>query len=847
MQIPVAEVLVGDRVEISTGDILSADGVFISGASIKCDESGATGESDAVKKGTGHKEDPFFLSGTMVLEGSGAMLVTATGVHSFNGKLLMALRVENEGTPLQIKLEALAESIAYFGIVMAAVTFSSLIGKHLFISHLNGEELFDEHFFSAIVKYTITAITMLVVAVPEGLPLAVTMALAYSTMKMLEDNNLVRHIDACETMGGATNICSDKTGTLTENRMTVVKGAIAGNAFESVTPAVGSQMAAPVRDLLFQGIAVNSNAYETTREDGTKAFIGSKTECALLQFSSKLGSDFVGVRKSSNVARVYPFSSRLKSMSTVVAVDSKKHRIYVKGASEIIVGRCDRILNASGTAVPLTAAHGVSAKIDELAQEALRTIGLAYADLDSFVPVDGDDEGPQVKLVLIGIVGIEDPVREAVPKAVKDCQQAGITVRMVTGDNIITARSIAKKCGILTEGGLCMEGPEFRKLTGSELTRVATSLQVLARSSPMDKQVLVDTLKKAGQVVAVTGDGTNDGPALKLANVGFSMGIAGTEVAKEASDIVLMDDNFASIVKAVSWGRNVYDSIRRFLQFQMTVNVAAVALAFIGSITSEHGESPLKPVQLLWVNLIMDTMAALALATDSPTPDMLKRKPYAKNESLITPLMWRNILGQALFQMVVNLSILYFGDKIFGVELHSVKHLTFFFNIFVFCQVFNEINARKIYGELNIFAGLFSNRLFMSVIVFTVVMQFLFVEFGGSFVGTTSLSLREWLVCIGVGALSMPVALLLHYVPVPGAKPAAPVAAATTTPTAPAATVHAPKPAANWAKLAAATNHSRSPSPKLVDVARQVRTTNSILTFIRRRRSHHQFALKDEK
>lgn len=772
-QIPVHQVLVGDVVEIATGDILSADGIFISGHGIKCDESGATGEPDSIKKGYNDGEDPFFLSGTQVMEGSGKMVVVAVGVHSFNGKTLMGLRTVNEDTPLQVKLEALAESIAYVGIVMAGLTFSVLIVKHVLFSYWAGEDFFNAHFLSAVVKYIITAITMLVVAVPEGLPLAVTMALAFSTMKMLEDNNLVRHLDACETMGGATNICSDKTGTLTENRMTVVQAVLGEQIFDKIDNSVKSRLPADSWTLIFENIASNSDAYEITKDNGVKQFVGSKTECALLQFSTKLGQDYKSTRKALKIGRVYPFSSSLKRMSTIVDLGNGKHRLFVKGASEIVVSKCQTILVQDGSVAPLDATrrervlHG----IDHLASEALRTIGLAYADLENWKnnEGDGDTEGPDVPLTLLGVVGIEDPVRGTVPKAVKDCQRAGITVRMVTGDNLTTAKNIAKKCGIYT-GGLCMEGPAFRKLQGQELQKAALGLQVLARSSPLDKKILVETLKGLGEVVAVTGDGTNDGPALKLANVGFSMGITGTEVAKEASDIVLMDDNFASIVKAVSWGRNVYDSIRKFLQFQMTVNVAAVALAFIGSVTDSHGESPLKPVQLLWVNLIMDTMAALALATDSPTPELLTRKPYSKTESLITPMMWRNIIGQAVFQLVVNLSILYYGDVFFGVASHSVKHLTYFFNIFVFCQVFNEINARKIHGEKDIFSGLFANKLFVSVLVFTIIMQFLFVEFGGSFVGTCALSLSEWFVCIAIGALSIPVAYLLHFIPLPKSK-----------------------------------------------------------------------------
>eukprot|EP01137_Pigoraptor_chileana_P011737 Opistho-2@63129 len=763
MQVPIAEILVGDVMELATGDILSADGVFVDGHTLKCDESGATGESDTIKKGL--EDDPFFLSGTQVMEGVGKMLVVAVGPHSFNGKTLMSLRVESEDTPLQQKLEALAETIAYFGIITSTITLGVLCSKHVVLLMWGGEE-FDSHVISAFVKYIITAITMLVVAVPEGLPLAVTMALAFSTMKMLEDHNLVRHLDACETMGGATNICSDKTGTLTQNKMSVVQGNVAGVQFEDagISAKLRDRLPGAAVTSLSENIAINSTAYEVVTHEGKKDVVGSKTEVALLQFADAIGLDYRNVRTTGpKTVHLYPFSSKDKMMGVVIQ-KGDKHRLYVKGASEIVLARCSHILDASGNAVAISAEARAACEqqIETMATQALRTICLAYVDLK---PRADYESMPAEGLIITGIVGIQDPVRPEVPDAVRRCQKAGIKVRMVTGDNITTAINIAKKCGIYA-GGLAMEGPAFRKLTDKELEDVVPNLEVLARSSPTDKQILVRKLKEMGEIVAVTGDGTNDGPALKLAHVGFSMGITGTEVAKEASDIVLMDDNFSSIVAAVSWGRNVYDSIRKFLQFQLTVNIAAVALAFVGSITDEHGESPLKPVQLLWVNLIMDTMAALALATESPTPELLDRKPYGKTEGLITPMMWRNIIGQSIFQMFVNFGLLYYGHIAFGVPHHSVKHLTLFFNTFVMCQLFNEINARKIHGELNVFKGILSNGLFIGVMAFTLIMQYLIVQFGGTFVGTVPLTNHEWLMCIGIGALGIPVGFFLRLVPV---------------------------------------------------------------------------------
>eukprot|EP01135_Chromosphaera_perkinsii_P008749 Nk52_evm82s1444 gene=Nk52_evmTU82s1444 len=760
MQIPIHEVVVGELVQVETGDILAADGIFVSGSNIECDESMATGESDMVKKGTCESgADPFFLSGSQVMNGVGRMIVIAVGVHSFHGKTMMSLRVENEETPLQEKLTDLAELIGKFGIAAAGLSLTILTCRHLYYIHIGGETV-DHVFFSALVKYVITAITIVVVAVPEGLPLAVTMALAYSMTQMLYDNNLVRRLEACETMGGATQICSDKTGTLTLNEMTVVKGYVCCCEFD-LNRKLGQSCPKSMIPIINESIAANSTAYEITGENGVKKFIGSKTDGALLKMISELGCDYLDLREKTNEVVLYPFSSQNKRSSVVVKRKGGQLRHYVKGAGEIVFQSCTSVVDGSGqvTAISKKIRDEIDGIIHSMATDSLRTICIAYSDIEQKASWE---HPPNDELTLIGIVGIEDPVRPEVPEAVRVCQKAGITVRMVTGDNKVTAKNIASTCGIYSKGGLILEGPEFRKLEGKKLSDAVRNLQVLARSSPLDKQILVRELKAQGHVVAVTGDGTNDGPALKLAHVGFSMGVTGTEVAKEASDIVLMDDNFSSIVKAVAWGRNVYDSIRKFLQFQLTVNIAAVVLAFVGALSDDHGASPLKPVQLLWVNLIMDTMAALALATEKPSAGLLNRKPYGKDEPLITALMWKNIIGQSVFQLFVNLGILYYGHEYFNIEKGGVEHLTIFFNAFVICQIFNEINARRIHGEINVFSGMLEAPLFLAVMIFTIIGQYLIVEFGGSFAGTTSLNQDEWIFCLGVGALSVPVGFILR-------------------------------------------------------------------------------------
>lgn len=537
---------------------------------------------------------------------------------------------------------------------------------------------------------------------------------------MLKDNNLVRVLASCETMGNATTVCSDKTGTLTQNKMTVVAASI-GNFLrfardtdekedEEDIQHVRDKTPKPVLDLLTQAIATNSTAFEGLDEKGEPSIVGNKTETALLTFSLDYGAEhFHSVRERYALEQVFPFSSDRKAMATVIRVEDDMLRGHFKGASEIMLDKCSQIVDgqdASGTRVnqrKLTADDRtqLEAVIQDYASRSLRTLAIAYRDFVHWPPAKAtgssadDDEVPYDDLVhdngltLIGIVGIEDPLRPGVKEAVKACQKAGVFVRMVTGDNVITAKSIAKQCEIYTSGGLVMEGPTFRHLSPAEMDAVLPRLQVLARSSPEDKRILVERLKELGETVAVTGDGTNDGPALKLADVGFSMGIAGTEVAKEASSIILMDDNFSSIVKAIMWGRCVNDAVRKFLEFQLTVNVTAVVLTFISGVASEKQKSVLTAIQLLWVNLIMDTLAALALATDPPTEELLDRAPTPKSAPLISLKMWKMIIGQAIFQVIVTFVLLY--SNILDYDPEDVVLQTIVFNTFVFCQIFNEI------------------------------------------------------------------------------------------------------------------------------------------------------------
>uniref|UniRef100_A0A336KVS7 Calcium-transporting ATPase n=1 Tax=Culicoides sonorensis TaxID=179676 RepID=A0A336KVS7_CULSO len=702
---------------------------------------------------------------------------------------------KKEKSVLQAKLTKLAIQIGYAGSTIAVLTVLILVIQFCVQTFVIEQKPWKNSYANNLVKHLIIGVTVLVVAVPEGLPLAVTLSLAYSVKKMMKDNNLVRHLDACETMGNATAICSDKTGTLTTNRMTVVQSYICEKLckctpkFADIPPLVGN--------LIVEGISVNS-AYTSRLMPGLNPGdmaqqVGNKTECALLGFVENLKQSYQAVRDDhpeESFTRVYTFNSVRKSMSTVIPRPGGGYRLYTKGASEIVLKRCAFIYGHDGVLEKFTRDMQdrlVQQVIEPMACDGLRTISVAYRD---FVPGKAainevhfdnepnwdDEENITSNLTCLCVVGIEDPVRPEVPDAIKKCQKAGITVRMVTGDNVNTARSIAVKCGIIkpTDDFLILEGKEFnRRIRDSSgevqqhlLDKVWPKLRVLARSSPTDKYILVkgiidSKVSDNREVVAVTGDGTNDGPALKKADVGFAMGIAGTDVAKEASDIILTDDNFSSIVKAVMWGRNVYDSIAKFLQFQLTVNVVAVIVAFIGACAVQ--DSPLKAVQMLWVNLIMDTLASLALATEMPTADLLLRKPYGRTKPLISRTMMKNILGQAIYQLVVIFGLLFAGDLLLdiesgrGQELNAgpTQHFTVIFNTFVFMTLFNEFNARKIHGQRNIFEGIFTNPIFYSIWITTVVSQVVIVQYGKMAFSTKALTLEQWLWCLmfGVGTL----------------------------------------------------------------------------------------------
>ncbi|PIN06530.1 Calcium transporting ATPase [Handroanthus impetiginosus] len=767
-KVSIYDLVVGDIVHLSIGDQVPADGIFISGYNMLIDQSSLTGESVPIDI---CEKRPFLLAGTKVQDGSGKMLVTTVGMRTEWGKLMETLSEGGEDeTPLQVKLNGVATIIGKIGLVFAVLTFlvltvRFLVGKglrHEFTRWSSGDAL-------KLLNYFATAVTIIVVAVPEGLPLAVTLSLAFAMKKLMNDKALVRHLSACETMGSATCICTDKTGTLTTNHMVVSKTWVCGKAKEvnntGPKDSLVNDISEDVLNVLLQAIFNNTGSEVVKDKDGKTTILGTPTEAAILEYGLLLGGDFEEQRSICKMLKVEPFNSEKKTMSVLVALPDGKIRAFCKGASEIIVKMCYSSINGNGETVPLSEeqVRNVMDVINGFANEALRTLCLAYKDIND----DSNKNSiPDSAYTLIAVVGIKDPIRPGVKEAVKTCLAAGITVRMVTGDNINTAKAIAKECGILLDDDLAIEGSDFRQKTPEEMSQLIPKLKVMARSSPTDKHVLVKTARNSlREVVAVTGDGTNDAPALHEADIGLAMGISGTEVAKESADVIVLDDNFATIVNVAKWGRSVYINIQKFVQFQLTVNIVALMINFISACAS--GSAPLTAVQLLWVNLIMDTLGALALATEPPHDGLMRRRPVGRTESFITRTMWRNIIGQSIYQLAVLLVLNFVGKQILGLRGSDSTAVvnTFIFNTFVFCQVFNEINSRDI-EKINIFRGILGNWIFTVIIVSTVVFQVIIVEFLGTFASTVPLNWQLWLLSVLLGAISMPIAVVLKCIPV---------------------------------------------------------------------------------
>lgn len=780
LKVSIFDIVVGDVVCLKIGDQVPADGLFVDGHSLRVDESSMTGESDHVE--INQNFHPFLLSGTKVVDGYAKMLVTSVGMNTTWGQMMSSISNDiDEETPLQTRLNKLTSSIGKVGLVVAFLVLVVLLVRYFTgntktdagVREFNGRKTSFDDVMNAIIGIIADAVTIVVVAIPEGLPLAVTLTLAYSMKKMMADEAMVRKLSACETMGSATTICTDKTGTLTLNQMKVTKFWL---GFEPLEEGAYSNVDPSVLQLIKEGVALNTtgDAHKSkTGSDSEFEFSGSPTEKAILSWAVlELKMDMEHLTKSCSIIQVETFNSKKKRSGVLLRrnVDNKAFAHW-KGAAEMVLRMCSRYYDGYGILKDLDNESMLKFEsiIQGMAASSLRCIALACTEVsDEKLGHEGDNTKMVVKendLTLLGLVGIKDPCRPGVKTAVEACQHAGVNVKMITGDNVFTAKAIAFECGILQPNQdideTVVEGEQFRNFTHEERLEKVEKICVMARSSPFDKLLMVQCLKQKGHVVAVTGDGTNDAPALKEADIGLSMGIQGTEVAKESSDIVILDDNFASIVTVLNWGRCVYNNIQKFIQFQLTVNVAALVINFVAAVSA--GEVPLTAVQLLWVNLIMDTLGALALATEKPTKELMDEKPVGRTKPLITNIMWRNLVSQALYQIIILLTLQFKGEDIFGVT--SKVNDTLIFNTFVLCQVFNEFNARKL-EKKNVFEGIFKSKLFLGIIGVTLVLQVVMVEFLKKFAGTERLNWREWIICIGFGAVSWPIGFLVKLIPV---------------------------------------------------------------------------------
>ncbi len=738
------EIVVGDIVMLNTGDEVPADGVLLQSQSLQINESTLTGEPMIAKTTVEADFDDEatypsnrVLRSTTVVDGNGVMRVELVGDATEYGKVNQGAQIENGiDTPLQMQLKRLAGVISKLGYAAAGITFTLLSVKTFIASG----EMSAMDIVSAMLHNFMIAVTLIVVSVPEGLPMSVTLSLALSMNRMLKANNLVRKMHACETMGAATVICTDKTGTLTQNRMQV---------YESNFFALGSQSlgADTISSLVKEGIAVNSTANLNREGDEVKT-IGNPTEAALLLWLNRQGVDYAPLREEAAVLSRLTFSTERKYMATVVKSPLLgKNVLYVKGAPEIVLANCNRVETSSGTFSTVALQRPlVEAKLLEYQNMAMRTLGFAYQVLDDDACTSPYADGrlSGADLTFLGFVAISDPVRSDVPEAVKCCLDAGVDVKIVTGDTSGTAREIGRQIGICdndTPADAIITGPEFEALTDDEAAKRVMGLKIMCRARPMDKQRLVRLLQEQDAVVAVTGDGTNDAPALKAAQVGLSMG-DGTSVAKEASDITIIDNSFSSITRAVMWGRSLYRNIQRFLLFQLTINVAACLIVMIGSLIGT--ESPLTITQMLWVNLIMDTFAAGALASLSPSWKVMKDRPRKSGENgdfIITRPMARNIFVVGAVFVVVQVVLLLWMSAGDGLSQYEQSE---FFSFFVMLQFWNMFNAKAYLSGSSAFKGLWENKSFLSVCLVIVLGQFLIVTFGGRMFNVVPLTAYSW-------------------------------------------------------------------------------------------------------
>ena len=712
------EIVVGDIIMIETGDKIVADGRLFSSNDLSVDESALTGESLPVKKDAEfvcQKSTPvaeranMLYSGCFVSAGNGQMLVTGVGNDTEFGQIAQELSsIEKTTTPLQEKLDKLGNQITVLGASAAAIVFAIEVLQFVMNGQLNLDTISDAF---------ITSIVLIVAAVPEGLPTIVAVSLALNIIKMSKENALVKKMIACETIGCVNIICSDKTGTLTENRMTVQKIYTGG---ELIDPEQLKD------EMLLKNYCINSNA-NISEEDGSWSFIGNPTEGSLLAAAAKAGVDYQELRHAADIVRVFPFSSQNKDMSTIVR-ENGKEILYVKGNPEKIISLC--------TGISEEEKEKNFHLMEEFQNKAGRLLAFAHKELEGQYNDEEQDEVEQ-GLIYDGFVVISDPLSPDVYESIRNCRSAGIEVKMLTGDNIRTARAIANELHMLDDDHIAVEAADIEKLTDEELKEALKKIQVIARSTPLVKMRVVKLLKEQGNVVAVTGDGINDAPAIKHADVGIAMGIAGTDVTKEASDMVLLDDSFSTIIKAVQWGRGIYENFKRFIQFQLTVNVSSVVVV-ICSILAGFS-APFTALELLWINIIMDGPPALTLGLEPIRPDLLKHKPTRRNENIISKKMLLRIFVNGIFISVIFM--LQHFKNFLGAA--PEEEATVLFTLFVLFQLFNAFNCREL-DDTPMFKNLLKNKLMLGVFLLVLILQGIITQFGAAVFETVPLSAAMW-------------------------------------------------------------------------------------------------------
>lgn len=765
-QISTFEIVVGDVVCLKIGDQVPADGLFIGGYSLQVDESSMTGESHWIE--VSRDQNPFLLSGSKVIDGCGKMLVTSVGMNTSWGEMMSTISSDSvPQTPLQGRLSKLTSSTGIIGLSVAFLVLVVLLVRYFIgntkeengkIQFIAGKTGVDE-VINAVVGITTAAVTIVVVAIPEALPLAVTLTLAYSMRRMTSDRLLVRNVSACESMGSITTICADITSILSD-QMNVTKSFIGKESLEGRSY---TSVATNVLQLLVQGISLTRDSacklFKVTPVDDTV------NEWAVMNLNMEIGSSAEGL----SILEVEASCPEKKRIGIVVRRQSENMiHVHWRGDFERILSLCSHYYDITGNIIPLDDQEimRLHQEIEDMGASGLQCIAYAHTRLseEDYEHGRATKRIPEKNLTLLAVLGLKRHCRlKGVKQAIETCQLAGVTVKMITGEDLCAARFIARECGIQEEyEGSTVTGEEFRMYDEKERMEKAEKIRIMSRSSPLDKLLMVRCLKQRGHTVAATGHGISDIMALKEADVGLSIGIQGTEIEKESSDVIILDDDFSSLPTLVRWGRCVYNNINKLVQFQLTVNIAALVIISVAAVST--GRIPLTPAQFLWVSLIMDTFGALALATEEPSKELMSRPPVGRHHPLITNIMWRNIGGQAFYQIAVILILKFKGKSIFHIHENVIDTLVF--TTFVLLQVFNMFNARK-HEEKNVFKGILKNKMFLVINGITVILQIIMVELLNKFAHTERLNWTQWGVSIGVAAFTWPIGLLLKFIPVP--------------------------------------------------------------------------------